>query len=127
MDDDELYLAGMQEWLELAGYEAIVANMATVASHNPDVILLDVMFPGDAFAGLDLARTMHGSPGLSQVPILMLTGLNKTLGLKLSAYDIDDSWLPVTDFLEKPIDFGKLAGKVTSMLQAAGAQPSRAS
>jgi response regulator RpfG family c-di-GMP phosphodiesterase len=66
-------------------------------------------------------------PGLNRIPILMLTGVNQELGLKFSTFDIDNSWLPVTDFLEKPVDFGELVNKVKSMLQIAGSLPERTS
>jgi CheY-like chemotaxis protein len=97
--------------------------LAEMQSRPPDLVVLDVMFPGDDFAGFELARAMCKSPALKRIPILMLTGVNQELGLKFSTYDIDNSWLPVTDFLEKPVDFGMLAGKVNAMLEAAKSTP----
>jgi hypothetical protein len=45
--------------------------------------------------------------------------------MNFSTFDIDNSWLPVTDFVSKPVDFGVLASKVKALLGAAvrGALP----
>ena len=36
--------------------------------------------------------------------------------------DIDDKWLPVADFLEKPVDFDVLVGKVKELLEKASSE-----
>jgi DNA-binding response OmpR family regulator len=83
----------------------------------PDLILLDVMFPEDSSAGFELARTMrHESKKLKKVPILMLTAINAKFPLGFGPNDIDSEWMPVTDFLEKPVDFDVLRGKVAKLL-----------
>ena len=92
----------------------------------PDLVILDVMFPGDDFAGFDLARAMHECPGLSRIPILMLTGVNTRFSIDFSTFDIDNSWLPVSDFVDKPVDFAVLAAKVKALLAAAAAAGSGA-
>jgi len=38
--------------------------------------------------------------------------------LGFNAGDIDDTWLPVSDFLEKPVDFEVLKKKVASFLHS---------
>jgi CheY-like chemotaxis protein len=132
VDDNEDVAVAAAFALRDEGHEAVTKADTTTAlaemqSRPPDLVILDVMFPGDDFAGIELARTMCKCPGLNRIPILMLTGINRKLALKLSTYDIDNSWLPVTDFLEKPVDFAMLASRVTSMLQAAGSPPTRTS
>ena len=130
--DDEAEVRNLvRRALELDGHEVELAadgSAALAAMHRrpPDLVILDVMFPGDNFAGFELARAMCRSPGLKQVPILILTGVNQQLCMKVSTFDIDNSWLPVTDFLEKPVDFEMLVSKVESLLQAAGSAPKRA-
>jgi DNA-binding response OmpR family regulator len=86
----------------------------------PDLVVLDVMFPGNDWAGFELAREMSKLPDLKGIPIIMTTGVNQTLGSKFDSYDIDDSWLPVTEFLEKPVDMGQLVSKVKAILEGKG-------
>ena len=131
VDDNEDLAEAAAFALREEGHEVLAkldtaAALAEMQRRPPDLVILDVMFPGDDFAGFDLARAMCKSPGLKRIPILMLTGVNQELGLRFSTYDIDNSFMPVTDFLEKPLDFGMLAGKVKSILQAATSAPQRA-
>jgi len=84
----------------------------------PDLVLLDVMFPEDSSAGFELARTMrHENENLKMVPILMLTAINARFPLGFGPNDIDSEWMPVTDFLEKPVDFDVLREKVAKLLK----------
>jgi CheY-like chemotaxis protein len=53
---------------------------------------------------------------LKDVPILMLTAVNTRFPLGFSSQDIDEDWLPVTDFLEKPVDLDVLAERVAAIL-----------
>jgi hypothetical protein len=53
---------------------------------------------------------------LKDVPILMLTAVNIRFPLGFSAKDIDDDWMPVTEFLEKPVDLDVLAERVDTIL-----------
>ncbi len=88
---------------------------------RPDLVILDVMFPEDRSAGFNLARTMkHYKDNLKGVPILMLTAVNAKFPLGFSPRDIDDVWLPVTEFVEKPVEFDVLIGKIEALLAGAG-------
>jgi DNA-binding response OmpR family regulator len=83
------------------------------------------MFPEDNFAGFELARAMCKSRDLNRIPILMLTGVNEKLGTRLDTLDTDNSFLPVSDFLQKPVNLDELAGKAKSLLQAASQAQTR--
>jgi response regulator RpfG family c-di-GMP phosphodiesterase len=75
------------------------------------------MFPENSYAGFELARTMHQqNKDLKEVPILMLTAVNARFPLGFSSEDIDETWMPVTEFLEKPVDLGALREKVADLL-----------
>jgi len=50
---------------------------------------------------------------------LMLTAINTRVPLGFGAQDIDDVWMPVDDFLEKPVDLDQLQAKVAGMVGAA--------
>ena len=125
VEDDEDFATPVTVALLREGHQVVVKSDTATAltemqSRPPDLVILDVMFPGDDFAGFELARAMHESCHLSRIPILMLTGVNQKLDMNFSELDIDNSWLPVTDFLRKPVDPGELVRKVKAMLQAAG-------
>ncbi len=80
-------------------------------------MVLDVMFPEDSSAGFELARIMrHENETLKMIPILMLTAINAKFPLGFGPKDIDSEWMPVTAFLEKPVDFDVLKGKVSKLL-----------
>ena len=127
VDDDEDFATASATVLRQAGHEVdiildIDSARASMAQRLPDLTVLDVMFPEDSSAGFELARTMHlEDERLKNVPILMLTAINASFPLGFSSEDIDDTWLPVSDFLEKPVDFEVLKQKVAELLQRATA------
>lgn len=125
VDDDADFAAAAAKVLQAAGHDVGVeletgAALARMEQAPPDLVVLDVMFPEDNAAGFELARQIRreGSP-LAQIPILMLTAINVKFPLGFGSQDIDDVWLPVDDFLEKPVDLDVLQQKVTAMLAAA--------
>jgi DNA-binding response OmpR family regulator len=94
----------------------IVSAKEAMLEDVPELVVLDVMFPDDSAAGFNLARDMHSDDKLTGVPIIMLTGINAEIPLGFSPDDIDETWMPVRCFLEKPVDFGTLLAKVDEML-----------
>ena len=122
VDDDMDLAAATQRALEANGHTVQTALDIDTAremlkSDVPDVMILDVMFPEDSAAGFTLAREMHADERLSSVPILMLTAINAKIPLGFSSEDIDDTWMPVDNFLEKPVDFDTLIARVDRMLE----------
>ena len=122
VDDDVDLVEGMTMTLESAGYEVKSQyddkNLAeNIRSFNPDIIILDVMFPGDDGAGFKMARTIAHHDNIKNIPILMLSGVNQEgpfVG-NFSNKDIDDTYMPVTEFVEKPVDHKKLVEKVEQL------------
>jgi DNA-binding response OmpR family regulator len=126
VDDDMDFASAVVTVLAKDGHDVQVQSridgaLKRMRADPPDLVILDVMFPGDNSAGFDLARTMRGDPKLSSVPVLMLTAVNAKFATGFSASDIVDDWMPVSSFLEKPVDLGVLHGRVGSMLSAPGA------
>ncbi|MEK7993230.1 MAG: response regulator [Planctomycetota bacterium] len=126
VDDDEDFAHTAAIVLRQEGHDVQIEldtgdALESMQSKLPDLVVLDVMFPEDASAGFELARSMrHKSQNLKDVPILMLTAINTKFPLGFGAKDIDDDWLPVTDFLEKPVDFDLLRQKVAELLGKPG-------
>ena len=130
VDDDEDFATAVATVLRAKGHEVrmeldLSAAVRSMTERRPDLLLLDVMFPEDSTGGFELARTMRWRhENLKDVPILMLTAVNTRFPLGFSEKDIDDDWMPVTEFLEKPIDLDVLAERVDTIL--AGRQGRRA-
>ena len=122
VDDDEDFANTAAIVLRKKGHDVQIEldtddAVKSMENKPPDLVILDVMFPEDASAGFELARFMrHESEKLKDVPILMLTAINTKFPLGFGPKDIDNHWLPVTDFLEKPVDFDVLQHKVTELL-----------
>lgn len=122
VDDDEDFASAVAAVLRGGGHEVgievdLSAAVQRMTERRPDLVVLDVMFPEDGTGGFQLARQMRQRHAdLKDVPVLMLTAVNTKFPLGFSAKDIDDDWLPVTDFLEKPVDLDVLAERVDSML-----------
>jgi len=127
VDDDEDFAETTATVIKSEGHDVHVeldteSAAQSMRNKTPDLVVLDVMFPEDASAGFELARFMrHESEALKNVPILLLTAINAKFPLGFGPKDIDSEWMPVTDFLEKPVDFDILKGKVSKLLGKADA------
>jgi DNA-binding response OmpR family regulator len=126
VEDDEDFAMTTAKVMGTAGHEVQIEldtgrAMTSMEKRRPDLVVLDVMFPEDSAAGFELARAMsHAKEKLGNIPVLMLTAVNTKFPLGFGSGDIDDNWLPVSDFLEKPVDFDVLKNKVAALLQKAG-------
>jgi len=119
VDDDPDVVEACRMVLEREGYDVFEANnrvdgMAQCADVKPDLIVLDVMMdqPDD---GIVMAQKLHFEG--NKTPILMLTSVNKVIGLELGA---DDEIVPVAAFCEKPIEPATLVSKVAELLKKGG-------
>lgn len=123
VDDDRNIVESLSIVLKSKGYEVASQNdeenlVPNVRNFNPDLIILDVMFPEDDGAGFGMARLLRKNSQTESIPILMLSAVNER-GIypgKFSNQDRDESWLPVNEFVEKPIKPNELLEKVEKML-----------
>ena len=121
VDDDLDFASAVATVLSRDGHEVqiqtqIKGSLETMRESPPDLVSLDVRCPGDSAAGFDLAREMRHDGILSSAPVLMLTAINAKFPLGFGSRDVEDTWLPVNAFLEKPVDLEILRSKVSSML-----------
>ena len=119
VDDDQDFAEAVGTVCQAEGHEVATAYstepaLTSIQERRPDAIVLDVMFPENPSAGFQLARDVRRKFG--DIPILMLTAVNQQFPLGFSNKDIDPTWLPVTEFLEKPVDFAVLREKVKRLL-----------
>ena len=121
VDDDEDFASAIAAVLRGEGHEVAMEHspelgLTSVEQRRPDVLVLDVMFPESPSAGFELARTIQRK--FAGIPILMLTAVNQQFPLGFSNRDIDPTWLPITEFIEKPVDFGVLCDQVKRLTAA---------
>lgn len=116
--DDELRVARLiQANLESWGYAVSCAYdggeaVRKAAVENPDLIILDIILPGE-FDGYDVCRRIRSFSG---VPIIMLTAKalekDKVRGFEAGA----------DDYLTKPFGSQELLSRVKAVLRRAGGQ-----
>lgn len=118
IDDDKDIATATSMHLEAGKHQVeIELNEHAAVSHIekmlPDCIVLDVMFPGNDNAGFELSRAIRAK--FPKMPIIMVTSVNDTATVKFGNKDIDQSWLPIDVFVEKPIKRDKLLALVEKL------------
>ena len=119
IDDDQDVLETCKYLLSEEGHKIETATSAKEGiqkskEFNPDIILLDVMME-DMTAGFHAAYNFRKDDTLKHKPILMLTSINQKLDTKFNP-DTDGEFIPVDDFIEKPIIRDKLLASVKRLL-----------
>ena len=110
--EDEVNICSFIETLlETNGYQALVANTCTMgltlfASHNPDLIILDLGLPDRD--GIELIRTVRQK---SMTPVMVLSA-RTTEQDKIEALD-----LGANDYITKPFSTGELLARVRAALR----------
>jgi len=76
VEDNPLNLELLRDWLEMDGYEVLIAAslnaaFAVLESQQPNAVLLDVQLGADD--GLSLASWIRQQPVLCQIPVIAVT------------------------------------------------------
>lgn len=123
IDDDEDIIDNLTMVLEKDGFTVKVKRdtervVEDVTAIDPDVIILDVMFPEDPYAGFKAARELKNDEKLSRIPILILSAVNQRAGQSFGFSDADlgESFLPAQAFIEKPIEPKALIARIKAVL-----------
>lgn len=106
IDDDPEFVDAISNLLDARGYNVDSANngqdgLAKAREQKPDIILLDVMMTTDT-EGFDVAREMSNTESLKGTPVIMISGVRSEMNLPFNI-EPDSDWLPVAQFLEKPV------------------------
>ncbi|WP_176083342.1 response regulator transcription factor [Martelella sp. HB161492] len=114
VEDDPEIRALLAEFLGAEEYEVHVTENGTgfdrlVAAGMPDLVVLDIMLPGED--GFSICRRLRGH---SNVPVLMLTAkrddIDRIVGLELGA----------DDYLVKPFNPRELLARIRAILRRTG-------
>jgi CheY-like chemotaxis protein len=117
VDDDPDFVKVTTKVLETAGHSVISAPngakaLQTMRQEHPDVVLLDIMM-SYILDGLDVSREMAEDPDLKDTPVIMVTSLT---GVKGSGVFPTDEYVPVDEWLSKPVDPDTLLERINSAL-----------
>ncbi len=109
VDDSKTELHFMSELLVKRGYAIRTAEngeeaMKRLSEETPDLILMDVVMPGQN--GFQLTRAITRDPRFANVPVIMCTSKNqetdKVWGMRQGA----------RDYIVKPVDADELVAKI---------------
>ncbi len=125
IDDDPDLVESIRITLEANNYEVFSAENGTegirmVKEAHPDLIILDVMMD-TITEGFHVSYQLHSRDPNSEyreyssIPILMLTGISQKTHMKFS-YKEDEDYLPVDDFMEKPVRLEALLERVKKLI-----------
>jgi len=127
VDDDNDLVAVLRLVLEREGYRVSDApgpakGMAKVEVERPDLILLDVMMPS-ATEGFHFVWKLRQRPGryFAEVPIVIVSAIHDRTELRFYPDSGDGTYaagefLPVQEFLDKPVDPADLLHVVSRVL-----------
>ncbi len=91
------------------GFEEGQAFWEACKQEKPELVLLDLMLPGED--GIAILKKLRSAPGLSQVPVILITAkgaeYDKVLGLDLGA----------DDYVVKPFGMMELISRVRAVLR----------
>ncbi len=123
IDDDPDIVDSLTMILEAGGYQVSAKPdtdnlIRDVMEFNPDLIILDIIFPEDPQAGFKAARVLSKNEKVQGVPVLVLSAVNQrsNLSFGFSETDISEDFMPVKGFLEKPVEPAALLEKVGKLL-----------
>jgi twitching motility two-component system response regulator PilH len=112
VDDSKTELHALSSMLGKRGFQVRTAEngeeaMRRLAEEKPDLILMDVVMPGQN--GFQLTRAITRDPRWSSVPVIMCTSksqeTDKVWGLRQGA----------RDYIVKPVDGDELVAKIKSL------------
>ncbi len=126
IEDDVDMAEAVRMPLEANGYEVVHAltgeeGLQKVKEVEPDLIILDVMMETTT-AGFQVSLQLRSPDPASEyaayrnTPILMLTAIHTTTSLRFGP---DEGYLPVDEFVEKPIDPDGLLEQVRALIEQA--------
>ena len=112
-DDDLEILAIVRNVVRTRGYTILEATdgdeaMQQVIESNPDLVILDVMMPGQS--GWEVCRSIRENQALKDTKVIMLTGIGEQMNAMTSPLYGADA------HLDKPFDIDDLSSTIAKVL-----------
>ena len=118
-DDHDVVRSGLLKILESQAKCEVVGEasdgdeaMRQLLENHPDLVVLDVMMPGQS--GWEVCRSIRETDSLKDTGVIMLTGVGERLNEMTSPLYGADA------FLDKPFDFAALDQLITEVLDKRG-------
>ncbi len=123
IDDDPEFVDGIKSILASAGYDVDAAfnpkdGFQALQTGKYALLLLDIMM-GRGAEGIMIARKMRKDPKLSQMPVLIITGIREQIAFLFPGQPVHPRFMPVDELVEKPVEPQLLLEKVSTLLQLA--------
>lgn len=103
--------------LKARGFEEGSSFLEALALETPDLVLLDIMLPGED--GMELLKKLKASPKTRDIPVIMVTAkgaeYDKVMGLDTGA----------DDYVTKPFGMMELVSRVKAVLRRSVREGSR--
>ena len=100
---------------EIVGYEAALASdgeaaLQAIATHTPDLILMDLMMP--VLNGFETIRALKAQSATERIPIIAVSALSRPRDQE-QAFEAG-----ADDYISKPFDLDLLADKIAELALA---------
>lgn len=119
IDDDpdirEVLITILEGKYELQEAENREKGMKSVKEFKPNLIILDVMMERHD-SGFEMAREIKNDAGLKDIKILMTTNVDQEMKMDFKSTAGDQDWLPVDDYVVKPIDVKNFIPKIEKLI-----------
>jgi len=117
-EDEESIVASLEFLMQRAGFQTCIARdgaaaLARVADFSPDLVLLDIMLPGQS--GFDVCARIRENPALAAIRVLMLTARGA------NSDEARGRACGADDYLTKPFATQELVSRVRILLGEAPA------
>jgi signal transduction histidine kinase len=113
VDDDDDMRAYVESVLgtryRTEAHSSVASALAALATHRPDVIVSDVMMPGQT--GNDLARALRANPSTRMIPLILLTARRS------EEWALEGFASGADDYVTKPFGHAELLARVDVQLR----------
>ncbi|MBW2609237.1 MAG: fused response regulator/phosphatase [Deltaproteobacteria bacterium] len=109
VDDEPVGVKVLEKTLQKEGYRTISADNGPLARRlaskkQPDLILLDIMMPGED--GFEVVKLLKKDPSTAYIPVIFLTGKDE-LASKMMGFDLE-----AVDYITKPFHGREVVARV---------------
>lgn len=120
IDDDVDLLASTRVFLESKKYQVETAvnskiSLGILKTFHPDLIILDIMMDTN-LEGFNFLNELKSDDNFKEIPIIMSTGMAKSIGVNMRAAIEDIDSLPKTKFIDKSGDWKELLEAIKELL-----------